>query len=429
MQNRPPSHSVLKKPIELAYVLQNPALPLDETTAASTQFIQTYRGLITAGHQMTLLSLRSLREVVCLKQGQESQPVLGFSKSKAFTLPEGLIRWTQGKLSLPYLALFDSLRFYDACRKTIEHCTLIHERSSLFAFGAAVASRRMNKPYVLFVDADPIFELDYLGKPLGRLERWFAARTARFTYHTAAVLICVSEVAKRMLTQTWQISPEKVEVLPNAADTDCFRPNLDSRQERERLRLDGGPVILFSGSFWPWHGVDQLVSAFARVLKTIPQARLVLVGDGPTRPAIEKQVGEHGLSETIRFLGKIDYRDMPQALALGDILAAPYPTEPALGQWQSPMKLYEYMAAGKAIVASRVGQIPEVLQDGENGILTRAGDADDLARALQWLIEHPQERDRLGNNARRSAVDHHSWEQYIHKLEAIYWRVLDTRNA
>jgi glycosyltransferase involved in cell wall biosynthesis len=92
--------------------------------------------------------------------------------------------------------------------------------------------------------------------------------------------------------------------------------------------------------------------------------------------------------------------------------------------WFSPLKLYEYMAAGKAIVASRAGQIAEVIQDGHNGLLVESGDVAALAQALLKLLKDPVKRERLGQNAREQAIRHHSWERYIKRLEDIYRSVV-----
>jgi glycosyltransferase involved in cell wall biosynthesis len=114
---------------------------------------------------------------------------------------------------------------------------------------------------------------------------------------------------------------------------------------------------------------------------------------------------------------------VPEILAIADVVTIPYPQLPE-ELWFSPLKLYEYMAAGKAIVASSAGQITEVIQDGYNGILVEPGNVDELAQAIINLFKDPTRRERLGQNARQQAVTQHSWEQYINRLEKIYESVL-----
>jgi glycosyltransferase involved in cell wall biosynthesis len=107
-----------------------------------------------------------------------------------------------------------------------------------------------------------------------------------------------------------------------------------------------------------------------------------------------------------------------------DIAVAPYLENPQLGLWGSPMKLFEYMACGAAVVASNLGQITEVIQDGYNGLLTPASDVPALASAILRLIEKPELRTRLGQQARRDAEQKYSWEHYISRLENVYESVI-----
>jgi glycosyltransferase involved in cell wall biosynthesis len=415
------------KPLNISFLLQNSAFELAHTNAASTQFLRTMEGLRSAGHEVSLLCLRSARKVIQQRNGMPSKDArLGWSQSHLFTLPEGALRRVQGGLSLPYLGILDSLRFRDACLRNLTGSDVLHERNSLKAFGAALASKKLGLPYVQFVDADFIFELDYLGIPLTGIERMVAFRAARFAFQTASVIICVSENAKKRLAQTYRISPEKIAVLPNAADIHRFRPRRDKQVGKTRLGVDGAAIVMFAGRFWPWHGVDLLVNAFQRTQKTLPAIHLVLVGDGITRPEVEKQVRALDITKSVTFTGTVAHEEMPQMLAAADVVVAPYPQEPPGGQWQSPMKVFEYMASGKAIVASRVGQVADVIEDGENGILVEPGDPVQLSDALIRLLQNPAERKRLGTNARQQAVANHSWEKYIQQLEDIYYHAIYT---
>lgn len=402
--------------------MQNSGFALDRSDAASIQLGTTFEGLTQRGVAVKLLALRPKRQVYFSTEFQpHAQAALGFSRSPAFTLPEGAVRRMQGRLSLPYLGVFDSLRCYDACRQNLKGYSLIHERNSLFAFGAALASRRMHIPYVLFVDADPLHELAYLGQPLRGAERFFASWAARQTHRAATFLITVSNNAGKLLQQKWNVSPEKIVVLPNAVDVDCFKPGEDQSAVRRRLKLaPEDEVIMFVGSFWPWHGVEILVDAFASLKEEFSNARLVLVGDGLTRPAVEKKIEQYALGERVILTGQVDFHAMPAMIGIADIVVAPYPSEPEGGQWQSPMKIFEYMGAGKAIVASRVGQIGEVVEDGQTGLLTEPGDVNSLAGALKLLLQQPELRASLGMRARRQAVENHSMQHYIDRLLDIY---------
>jgi len=115
---------------------------------------------------------------------------------------------------------------------------------------------------------------------------------------------------------------------------------------------------------------------------------------------------------------------IPEILSAVNVAVIPYPQLPK-ELWFSPLKLYEYMAAGKAIVASSSGQIAEVVQDGYNGLLVEPGNVNEFAQAITRLLKDPVELDWLGKNARQQAVEHHSWDGYIRRLEAVYQEAID----
>jgi glycosyltransferase involved in cell wall biosynthesis len=195
------------------------------------------------------------------------------------------------------------------------------------------------------------------------------------------------------------------------------------RSIRHHLGLTDEPVVMFVGGFYPWHDLSLLVESFGNLLRSAPDARLVLVGDGETRPTLEKMIKEQDLKHAVIMTGAVDHHRVPEMLAVADVAVAP--NIPFFGgHGGSPLKIFEYMAAGKAIIASGTGQIAEVIHHGHNGLLVKPGDADDLARAMLRLINDPAERARLGRNARQQAVERHSWEHYAKELEQIYLSVL-----
>jgi glycosyltransferase involved in cell wall biosynthesis len=174
-----------------------------------------------------------------------------------------------------------------------------------------------------------------------------------------------------------------VRVLPNAVDTDLFRPDVDGAQVRRRCDLDGRFVVGFAGTFKAWHGVDILLAAFRDLRQTDPSIHLLLVGDGPLRPALEETVRTTGLEEAVTFAGRVAHDAMPAYLAAMDIAVAPYP---ALDEFYfSPLKIFEYMAAGRAVLASRVGQVVDLIVDGETGLLFDPGDDTGLVDRIQRL--------------------------------------------
>jgi glycosyltransferase involved in cell wall biosynthesis len=182
---------------------------------------------------------------------------------------------------------------------------------------------------------------------------------------------------------------------------------------------------MWVGGFYPWHDLDLLLESFTLVLQKQPRARLVLVGEGQTRTALEQRVRRNGLQHAVIMTGAIAHTSVPEMVSIAEIAVVPAAPVPASrGGTGTPLKLFEYMAAGKAIVATAQNQAAEVIQDGLNGLLVEAGDVNRFAEAILKLLNDPAERVRLGQNARQQAIELYSWEQYTRRLEAIYLNVL-----
>jgi glycosyltransferase involved in cell wall biosynthesis len=277
---------------------------------------------------------------------------------------------------------------------------------------------------VLFFDADPIFEHDFMGEPITGILRWRARQMIGYTLMVADGVICVSEPAKAQLIASCSVPAEKIVVLPNGIDVHRFRPYPEARPDvRAWLGIDTNPLIVFVGRFHLWHDVATLLDAFAQVLAAYPRACLVLVGDGRQRQAMVQHTADVGIGHAVQFTGLLPHAEIPRLLSTADMAVAPYP-KMRHEFWGSPTKLFEYMASGTAVVGSAVGQVAEVLQDGVNGLLVPPGDALALAAALKRLIDDPALRSRLGQRAREDAVQKYSWEHYVSRLERVYAAVV-----
>jgi glycosyltransferase involved in cell wall biosynthesis len=406
----------------IAYVIQNAGNDLAEDVGQAILIKHTIRGLRRADHLVSVFRLQGrtvaqMDNVFNLSDVRSVSP--GFSGTGSFLFAESAVRRLQRELRLPYLALFDAYRFYEACCRFLPDFTLCHEYGGLFSIGAALACRRRRIPHVLTVEADPFLENRVKGTPLRGLRAFVAAAEARIAFGLADKIITVSEQARKRLIDHWRATPEKIEVLPNGVDVELFQPDIDCTSVRRELGQDGAPVVGFVGGFQIWHGLEHLVESFALVLREIPQTRLLLVGDGPARPLIERKITELGLESAVTVTGLVPQARVPEMLAAADVAVLPYPRLPE-ELWFSPLKLYEYMAAGKAIVASADGQITQVIEPGQTGLLVEPGNIGQLAQTLVTLLRDSEERARLGRNARQQAVERHSWGQYIEQLEQVY---------
>ena len=389
------------------------------------QQMQIANGLQGRGHTLTFLAPRDLSEIECTKDLQI--PTLAprtWSKTVWFTIIAKTTWRIQQWLGVPYLNVFSNYCLYDACLQCLPGNDIVQERNGLYKMGVAMACRRLKLPYILFFDADDIFERDFLGDPITGILRWRAAQIIRYSLNAADGIICVSRTTKRRLIDTWKIPQEKIAVFPNAVDVERFRPYPEKRNETRASRgLGDEPVILYVGNFFQWHDVATLLDGFKLVLEAHSNARLFLVGDGNQRKAMEVYTDKLGIAKAVQFTGRLPQAEIPYLVSMADVAVAPYP-KMKQAWWGSSLKLFEYLSSGTALVASDIGeQVGDVIQDGKNGLLVSPENPIALAAALKKLIEDPSLRFKLGQQARNDAVNMYSWEKYILRLEQIYQAV------
>jgi len=194
-------------------------------------------------------------------------------------------------------------------------------------------------------------------------------------------------------------------VVPNGVDVDLFRDRLDRASARARLGLPASArLACFTGSLRPWHGLDTAVKAIA----TLPSdVHLVVAGDGPVRVELDRRAHDLGLDGRVHWLGQVAHREIPVVLAACEVALAPYP---ALQEFAfSPLKLYEYLAAGIPVVASSIGQIPQALDAGRWGTLTAPGDSGALAAGIAGVLRDPTAAKARAELAREYAMVEHGW--------------------
>jgi glycosyltransferase involved in cell wall biosynthesis len=283
---------------------------------------------------------------------------------------------------------------------------LVYERYSLWSFAGMETARAWGVPGLLEVNAPLI---DEQAEHRGLVDRAGAQRIAERVFRDARALIAVSREVAAYLARQPAVSG-RVHVIPNGVDPDRFPVDGPHSFPRRPAEF----VVGFVGSLKRWHGLAILMEAFDRLRRAAPQSRLLIIGDGPERSSLETDLRARGLSGRAHLTGAVAPEAVPGLLASVDAAVAPYP---ALEHFYfSPLKVYEYMAAGRALVASRVGQLGELLDDGVNALLCPPGDPSALAEALLRLEGDAGLRERLGRAARRTVLRHHTWEAVARRV-------------
>jgi glycosyltransferase involved in cell wall biosynthesis len=293
---------------------------------------------------------------------------------------------------------------------------LIYERYSLWSAAGVRAAARLGIPCIVEVNSPLLYEQREYRKLVLADQ---AAQIEREVFSRADVLAVVSEnlcgyVAERGAKRTL--------VLPNGVDGTRFNPEVAA----QRLGKDGNQpfVIGFSGGLKAWHGLRDLCEAFRALCEGDEGYRLLVVGDGPERSWIEGFVRGAGLEDRVTLTGWVDFDALPKHIAAMDLAVAPYPMIEDF--YFSPLKLFEYLAMGRTILASDIGQVSEVIEDGKSGLLCSPGNPEALAAGIARLRADPELRRRLAEGARARSKNF-TWEGNARRLTQVAQEIKETQ--
>jgi alpha-maltose-1-phosphate synthase len=283
---------------------------------------------------------------------------------------------------------------------------VVYERYSLFSTALAQVTAALRIPGFLEVNS-PLIDEQRTYRELH--DEQSALRALAVQVAAAAKAVCVSEPIAAWVRRRAGSAAVRIAVVPNGVNVDRIRPGNGGRA--------GVPVVVFVGTLKPWHGVDVLIEATRHARQ---DWRLLIVGDGPQADALRAQAARGtgaGRGPAVEFAGAVAPERIPELLAGCAAAAAPYPaTQEADSQYFSPLKLYEYCAAGLPVVASRVGQVPQIIDDGVTGLLVEPSDPRALAAAIDELVSAPVARAAMGAAARRIAVRDFGWDRVLDRI-------------
>lgn len=265
------------------------------------------------------------------------------------------------------------------------HADIIYERYNLFLLAGAMLKRRLGIPLLLEVNSPLAEERGrFGGLGLPRLARWAESRAWR----DADFVLPVTKVLAGHVAAAG-VPAERIAVIPNGINRAHFATAPSTENAKQHLGLAGALVLGFTGFIRDWHGVDRVIRWMATSAAPA-NAMLMVVGDGPVRADLERLASELHLRDRVRFTGVIDRDRVPEHVAAFDIAL-----QPAVVPYASPLKLFEYLALGKPVIAPRQPNIEEILGDGENALLFDADVADAFERALTQLCADAELRAKL----------------------------------
>ena len=348
-------------------------------------------------------------------------PVHQLDKGRTRPTILGRIKRHAPQVIFELMQIFYNIVVYRRLAKAIKEFNpeLIYERYALFNFAGVRLAKRLGIPFILEVNT-PYAQAwaKYYGLYLKSLARWLEKKILL----TADHLITVTKVQLNLLVKEG-IPTENITVCHNAIDPAGFCSNSDHAVPRRKEMGLATVVVGFVGTMNRWQGITEFPTVLRHVFDRCDGVSFLFVGDGEFRQFLEDFCATSGYMNRVRFTRRQPHAEIPGLIAMMDITVLL--NSNAYG---SPMKIFEYMGMGKAVIAPAVAPVVEVIRDGDTGLLIEPGNAVQMAEQIIRLVQDPLLRERLGAAGRAYVTTHHTWRQNVITIEDIYRKIVQSRS-
>ncbi len=406
--------------MRIAYICSDFGVPVHGSKGAAIHVREMSRALKALGHEVLIVAARA-----------GGEPPAGFDVPVIEIVPDGLERQIVDLLradpgagevvakEVRALLHATAMRYRSLPQLMDFAPDVIYERFALFGSAGMALAQDLGVPRILEVNA-PLSEEQAALRGLAFVGT--ARGLEQAVLRSADHVIAVSQPLAGWLGEAG-VDGARVSVLPNGVDPERLAAGAKERASvRAALGIaPGRPVVGFVGTLKAWHGTESLLRAVARLLgdarDETSAPHLLIVGEGPERPALEALASDLGISAATAFTGAVPHEAVPGYLAAMDIAVAP--SSERTDFYFSPLKLFEYMAAGRPVVAADIGQIRDCVRHGETGLLYPPGDVVGLADALAVLIDDSQLAATIGRAGQEDVQAHHTWEGNARAVAAV----------
>jgi len=410
--------------MKILYLCPDLGIPVLGRKGASVHVRELIGAFARAGHQVTLAAQTLLKSPTD-EPARVKARVIQVPSDPAITATAQALKSFNERLGvesplpgeLRRIGYNDTL-YRELKRRFLKHKPdFIYERASLYATAGARLADKFKVPHIIELNAPLAVEQSaYRATGFGEL----AAESERYTLmHADALIVVSTELAKHV--RSLGVAARKVHVMPNGVNPELFmeRGCVEDQPQHSRKSVHAAagaahtaafrpPTLGFVGGLRPWHGIEVLPELLAQLSKRHPDIRLIIAGDGQLRGDLEREFKRRKLTKRVTFTGALLHEDIPEVIRQFDIALAPYPKHDH-DFYFSPLKLFEYMACGVAVVASDVGQISEVVRHGKTGLLYPTGNFKALVARCEKLLADPKLRSAIGAAAAGEVARKFTW--------------------
>lgn len=295
---------------------------------------------------------------------------------------------------------------------------VLYERYNLYLLSGVRLARRYRLPFLLEVNAPLLQERGkFGGLALPRLAAWTERTAWKAADYALPVTDCLADHLRAV-----GVAEERIRVIPNGINPRRFNAENDGMRIRRQLGLENKTVLGFTGFMRDWHGLERVIDVMAAAPNRA-DLHFLVVGDGPARAALEAHAAACGMQDQLTVMGIVGRDEVADHVAAFDIAL-----QPQVVEYASPLKLFEYMALGRAIVAPDQRNIREILTHEEDALLFDAADADGFAAAIRRLVGDEDLRRRLGKGAMATIEKRRlTWDANAERVEKLFASLLEQR--
>ncbi len=408
---------VLEDMNELKILLLDIVKPLKSPGGCSVHRLELVNNLARLNHEVHIISMRNLsfstfKTIKCYYISTEYKPLLYINYAVLFL----------------YLAIFKQ---FDA----------VYTRDPNIGFLACLIFRKLKGNNVIHevngiaADEQKLIRdqsRSIIAKPINIFTQKINDRILEFmrtyTLKNASFIISVTEGIKKHLIKFYGIDQKRICVIGNGANIEIFKP-LDKKTSIRKLKLnETNCYVCFSGLLAPWQGVEHLIQAAPLILTKIHNAQFLIIGDGQMKKEWMLLANNLGISDMFIFTGKVPYEQVPLYINASDVCVAPFIVARNAKIGLSPLKMYEYLACGKPVVASNIPGVSDLLDKSGGGIAVTPENSREFADAVINLLQNKDLSKQMGANGRKYVVENHSWASVAKKVAKVCENVIAEKN-